>query len=324
MSGPATQGHRERLIFVAANPSIDRLYELDRVTVGAIHRPISMVAVAGGKGLNAARAASTLGGSVTAVGIVAGRAGDWIVERLVELGIDARMTRSTGETRTCVSVLDRSTGELTEIYERGDAVDDVAWGALESIVRTELERGDVAAVALSGSLPTGAPPDGYGRVARIAAARSPATPVLADTYGPTLDAVLPAGPAIVKLNAAEAAGASALDVSDAASAAAAAGILLEAGAASVIVTLGLAGAVVVSRGERTKLTPPDVRGAYPVGSGDAFLGGLAVAYARGDSVVEAARVGLAAGIANAQVPGAGALDPTAIDWILERITTSSL
>ena len=122
MSGPATQGHRERLIFVAANPSIDRLYELDRVTVGAIHRPISMVAVAGGKGLNAARAASTLGGSVTAVGIVAGRAGDWIVERLVELGIDARMTRSTGETRTCVSVLDRSTGELTEIYGVGPII----------------------------------------------------------------------------------------------------------------------------------------------------------------------------------------------------------
>ena len=49
----------------------------------------------------------------------------------------------------------------------------------------------------------------------------------------------------------------------------------------------------------------DVRGVYPVGSGDAFLGGLAVAFARGGSVVEAARLGMAAGIANAQLPGAG-------------------
>ena len=65
-----------RLLFVVANPSIDRLYKLDRLEVGQIHRPLSMVAVPGGKGLNAARAAAALGGSVTAVGIVAKRAGD--------------------------------------------------------------------------------------------------------------------------------------------------------------------------------------------------------------------------------------------------------
>ena len=62
-----------RILFIAANPSIDRLYELDRLTVGAIHRPELVVAVPGGKGLNAARAAARLGGRVTAVGIVGGR-----------------------------------------------------------------------------------------------------------------------------------------------------------------------------------------------------------------------------------------------------------
>ena len=70
-------------------------YEVDRLVPGEIHRPQTSVAVAGGKGLNAARAAATLGGSVTAVGIVAGRAGDWIEERLAALGIDARMARGT-------------------------------------------------------------------------------------------------------------------------------------------------------------------------------------------------------------------------------------
>lgn len=313
-----------RLLFVAANPSIDRLYELDRLAIGEIHRPLSVVTVPGGKGLNAARAASTLGGSITAVGIVAGRAGDWIVERLAELGIDARMARATGETRTCVSVLDRSSGELTEIYERGSEIGDTAWGALETIVRTELEHGDVAAIAVSGSLPPGAPPDGYGRIARIAAVASPPIPILADAYGPALAAVLAERPAIVKLNAAEAGDASATSISSAQSAADAADRLLDAGAACVVVTLGLGGAVVASRNERTQLIPPDLRGPYPVGSGDAFLGGLAVAYARGEPVTEAARLGLAAGIANAQIPGAGNLYGTAIAPILERITRSPI
>ena len=73
-----------------------------------------------------------------------------------------------------------------------------------------------------------------------------------------------------------------------------------------------------------QLIPPDLRGAYPVGSGDAFLGGLAVAIARGELVVEAARLGLAAGIANAHVPGAGMLDPMSIAGILEAITQAPL
>jgi 1-phosphofructokinase family hexose kinase len=324
MSRPRPGAARARLLFVAANPSIDRLYEFDRFTAGEIHRPRSAVAVAGGKGLNAARAAATLGGSVTAVGIAAGRTGDWIVERLAELGIDARMARASGETRTCVSVLDRSTGELTEIYESGEAIGDAAWDALEAIVRAELGHGEVAAVAVSGSLPPGAPTDGYGRIARIAAAIEPPVPVLADTYGPALGAVLAEAPAIVKLNASEAAEASGVVVSDVRSAVAAAGVLREAGAASVIVTLGLAGAVVVSDEELTQLRPPDIRGAYPVGSGDAFLGGFAVAYARGESVVDAARLGLAAGIANARLPGAGTLDPTAIDALLEQVASTPI
>jgi hypothetical protein len=41
-------------------------------------------------------------------------------------------------------------------------------------------------------------------------------------------------------------------------------------------------------------------------------------------VVEAARLGLAAGIANALVPGAGELDPASIAGILEGITPAPL
>jgi tagatose 6-phosphate kinase len=319
MSGPGLEPRRRRLLFVAANPSIDRLYEVDRLTEGEIHRPLSTVAVPGGKGLNAARAAAALGGSVTAVGIVAGRAGEWIVEGLGRLGIDAKMARSSGETRTSISVLDRSSGAMTEIYERGETVDPGAWDALEAIIRAELQADDLAIVALSGSLPPGAPPDGYGRIVRMAAAGSRPVPVLADTYGPSLIAALAERPAVVKVNAAEASEGSAVRVSDVASAAAAADVLRDAGAACVVVTLGRAGAVLVSASARTQLVPPEIHGAYPVGSGDAFLGGMAVASAAGEPVVEAARRGLAAAIANAQVPGAGELDRTAIGAILERI-----
>ena len=192
------------MLFVAANPSIDRLYEVDRLAIGGIHRPLAEVAVPGGKGLNAARAAATLGGSVTVVGIVAGRAGEWIVDGLATLGIEARMARGPGETRTCVSILDRADGRLTEVYPRGPEVESATWAAFESVVRAELAHG-VAVMALSGSLPPGAPSDGYARIARMAADQVPAVPVLADTAGDALAALLEERPALVKVNAGEAA-----------------------------------------------------------------------------------------------------------------------
>jgi 1-phosphofructokinase family hexose kinase len=324
MTGVDGTTSRARLLFVAANPSIDRLYEIDRLAIGTINRPQAIVAVPGGKGLNAARAAATLGGSVTAVGIVAGRAGDWIVERLAELGIDRRMVRSDGETRSCVSILDRSSGAMTEIYERGEEIGPAAWDGLEAAIRAELEPGDVAAVALSGSLPPGAPADGYARIARLATEGSPPVPILVDTYGPALAAVLAERPAIVKLNAIEAGEASGITVGDDASAVEATRVLRDLGAGAVVVTLGAGGAVVATAAGRARLVPPDRRGSYPVGSGDAFLGGLALAVQRGEAVVEAARLGLAAGIANAQVPGAGRLDPATVAEILDAIVVAPI
>ena len=312
-----------RIVFVAANPSIDRLYEVDRLTVGAIHRPVELIAVPGGKGLNAARAAARLGGRVSAVGILAGRSGDWVEQALAESAIDARWVRSGGETRTCVSILDRATGVLTEIYERGEPIEAATWEALEQLVADELSRGTVAALALSGSLPPGAPPDGFGRMARLArtaAAAAGVRPVavLADTYGSALAAVLAERPAVVKINAAEATEATGVAVADASSAETAAVVLLDRGARSVVLTLGPGGAVVVAAGGSSRLAPSGVRGVYPVGSGDAFLGGLAVAIARGDDIPEAARMGLAAGTANALIPGAGELDPLDVERILRE------
>ncbi len=313
---------RSRLVFIAANTSIDRLYEVDRLTLGSIHRPSVMVARPGGKGLNAARAAAALGARVTAVGIVGGRAGDWVEERLAEIGVETRMVRSPGETRTCVSILDRADGSLTEFYERGEGIEPAAWAALEELVAGELDRDDVGALALSGSLPPGAPADGYARIARIAAARS--VPVLADAYGPALADVLAERPLVVKVNAAEAGDAAGVAVVDRASAVAAARVLLARGAMNVVITLGVGGAVAVSATGGATLEPPDVRGAYPVGSGDAFLAGLAGALVAGLPLVEAARLGMAAGIANALLPGAGELDRTTAERLAGMVIVTPL
>lgn len=311
-----------RIVFVAANPSIDRLLEVESIEPGTIHRPDRVVAVPGGKGLNAARAASTLGGSVVVVAVLGGHAGTWIAERLAELGVATRTIEVEGETRTCVSVLDRSTGRLTEFYEPGLAVPAGAIASLEAVVRDELEQADVGTLAISGSLPAGAPRDGYARLVAVARERGATT--IVDSHGNALEAALVARPAVIKVNAAEAAEVCGMPVDDPTSAATAAGRLREAGAGSVVVTLGRDGAVACDEAGCANLWSTAPAGSYPVGSGDAFLGGLAVALVAGDSLVDAATRGMAAGMANARLPGAGVLDVTTVDELRTTIQVARL
>ena len=116
------------------------------------------------------------------------------------------LARATGETRTCVSVLDRSSGAMTEIYERGERDRARRPGTqLEAIVGAELERGDVAAVcALRQPAARRAArrlrPD---RQDRVASRRdpSPSSPTPTDRRLPRSSRERPA---IVKVNAAEA------------------------------------------------------------------------------------------------------------------------
>ena len=81
-----------RLVTVTPNPSIDRLYELERLVRGEVNRPTTETLVAGGKGLNVARAATALGAEVRAVGLLAGHAGRWLADALAAEGIVGRWT----------------------------------------------------------------------------------------------------------------------------------------------------------------------------------------------------------------------------------------
>ena len=67
-----------------------------------------------------------------------------------------------------------------------------------------------------------------------------------------------------------------------------------------------------------------MRGRYPVGSGDAFLAGLVVALERGDGWAGALRLALGAATANAELPGAGRLDPSRAQALADQATVRLL
>jgi 1-phosphofructokinase family hexose kinase len=304
------------ILCVAANPSVDKLFEVDLVRVGAIHRPLAFTQVPGGKGLNCARAAHALDAEVTATGILAGHAGRWVEEALAAEGVSARFAWVDGETRASLSVADGTDRGLTEFYERGSDVGAEGWEALEEIVRELARR--ASWVTISGNVPLGAPEDGYARLARIATESG--ARVALDARDEALELGLRAGPQVVKVNSEEAGGLLGRRISTEAEAIAAAEDIRSAidGNGAAIVTRGAEGAVVAAPDGRRLRARLYERGAYPVGSGDAFLGGLVTALAGGEAWEPALGLALGSGAANAELPGAGRLDPARATELASR------
>lgn len=296
------------LVCLAANPSIDKLFEVERLVAGQIHRPLGFVQTAGGKGLNVARAARALGADVRVAAILRGHAGRWIREQLEAEGVAGAFVWCHGENRSSLSVADRATGSLTEFYEHGSIVPATTWVELTEAVASMLP--DASWLTISGSLPRGVPDAGYRDLLREARAAGVRTAL--DAEGERLRLAIEAMPDVVKVNRVEASELLGVPTTRPAEAVAAAVKLRELAGGD-----GHAG--IVTRGaEGVAVAAPDgtiyegrlyVRHRYPVGSGDAFLAGLVTALDRGGSWPGALRLALGAATANAELPGAGRLDP---------------
>lgn len=306
------------IVCAAPSPAIDKLFEIEELRPGKIHRPEAFVPVPGGKGLNVARAAATLGAAVHAVCLLSGHAGGWVADALAAEGIRASAVWGPGETRSVLSVADRATAGLTEFYERAPALGEATWAAFEAAVGEALA--DASWLTLSGSLPPGAPPDGYARLA--GRARERGVRVALDATGAPLAAGLAGAPDLVKVNAEEAAElAPGCPPGDGAALAAA--LRERAGQDAVaVVTLGTDGAVLAGPDGGWRGRAPAV-GRYPVGSGDALLAGLLAGLERGLDWRAALAAGLGAGAANAERAGQGRLDPARARALTEAAATTA-
>ncbi len=318
-----------RLVCVALSPSIDVTYLVQRLRPGTIHRPHEVYRVPGGKGFNVARAAHTLGAQVVAAGVLGGDSGAWMVAMLARTGMRLATVAGTHPTRTCVSVADLDAGSFTELYEPAALISPRSWSALLStVVRVCAEH--PSWVAVSGSVPPGPVPEALADL--VAAAKDAGAQVAVDTHSTALAAAVGAGADLVKVNVQEAAallgsghGTGYDDAEAGADPVRLARGLLEASPATglAIVTAGADGAVAVRRAGAAVRATLQVRGDYPVGSGDSFLGGLLTVLAATPGDDEGAlRLAMGAGAANAMAPGAGVLDPgTARDLAARVVLT---
>ena len=292
------------ILCVNPNAAIDKTLVVENFHLNAIHRPILELALPGGKGCNVARAAKTLGQQPVVTGWVGGYHGQFIEEGLHAEGIQTAMIHTQVESRDCTSILDSSTGSMTEIYERGRPVTPAELQAFYANFKEWLAK--VNTVTLSGSLPPGVPADFYARL--IVMAREAGVTSLLDSSGEPLRLGLESGrPDVLKCNRAELSGivGHPLDKLDDIRR-----VLRDFSTrlgSKMVITLGESGALATD-GARTWLAQaPHIQVVSAVGSGDAFLAGLACGLVENKPFKEALRLAIAAGSANALQIGAGRL-----------------
>ena len=300
------------MLIAGPNTTIDRTGTLDELRPGAVLRFTSMQVTPGGKGLNVARAARSLGAPAVLVGFVPGRIGAAAADMIAAEGVELTGVPASGELRSSMIIMEPG-GRTTVINEPGPSLGPGEWEAYEAAIAAGLDAHRV--LVCSGSIPPGAPKGAYGRLVEIA--RSRGAVAVVDASGAALGEALAARPDAILPNLGEAEqllGHGAAEDVDAAEdaqprALAAARELVERGAAAALVTAAAAGAALAD-GERAEWLPaPVVEVRNPIGAGDAFAAGFAVALEQGADLPAAARAGIAAGAASVEHPLAGALDP---------------
>lgn len=299
------------------SPSLDLTYLVDSLPLGEIQRSSSVISCAGGKPLNAARAAATLGADVAVVAILGGGTGELLSRALVSAGLTLTAVPTPTETRTCVSIAAADTGQLTEVYQNAAQVPDAVWTRFAHALGAQLSDRP-GWLLVNGGAPLGLDPAALAGLVGLAHHRG--VRVAVDTYGASLEQAIQVRPAVVKVNRAEA---SALLGADAeADLLEVATELQQRTGELVVLTDGRDGAVAVDEQQRLRVHLPDRVGRYPVGSGDSFLAGLVTALDRGEDLATALALASAAGVANALVPGPGVFSADDVAELIAQIVVT--
>jgi 1-phosphofructokinase family hexose kinase len=292
------------ILTVTLNPALDRTMTVPNFQAGFRHRATDTVLLPGGKGINVARAAKTLGRPVIATGFIGGHKGDQIVADLNDEGILCDFVRVDGESRISTAVVDSATNTVTEINEQGPEIHPDDLGRLHEKLDYLGKAVDV--VVFAGSVPPGLSDDCYAEL--IQHVRKLGLKSLFYSYADPLRLGIKARPDYVFPKLVEAEKVIGYEFTSFEDRINAARTMREMGAGSVVITYRYGCVAVMAEGDgcRTfvgKIPAVDV--VSPLGWGDTFAGGFAVRLLEGDSPEDCLRFGLGCGAANLIDYGAG-------------------
>ncbi len=308
------------IITITLNTAIDKTLSVPNFRLGRRHRTVEQTTMPGGKGVNVARVLKALGQPVIATGLTGGATGTRIVDQLTQLSVLSDFVRIREESRTNTAVIDPTTGEQTEINERGPKVSEQE---VELFVDKLLYLAQGASMCVfAGSLPREVDTDIYAKLIREL--RRLGVTTIVDTDGDPLRRAVRAEPDVISPNVLEAEELVGHEFNDGEDDwRIAVREMCELGAREAIMTMSDGCFARMRSGDpgesglyRVKLASPAIEPRATVGSGDAFLAGFVAARYTGRPVAECLAYGVACGAESTQHLGAGLIDPDRVERLL--------
>lgn len=307
------------IISVTLNAAIDRTVAVPNFRQGHRHRSVESRTAPGGKGINVARALGLLGRPVIATGLAGGANGQRVIEQLGEESILTDFIRISEETRVNLAVIDPTSGEQTEINERGPTVRAVE---LDSFIsRLDYLAGGAKLCVLAGSLPPGVDVNFYARL--VTTLRSRGISVLLDAEGDAMSAGMRAGPHMITPNQLEAEELVGHEFEGGEELFGVLSELIDLGPSEAAITLPDGCVAVVGEGPEQRMLEVTIDPLEPistVGSGDAFVAGYVAALYDGWSPERCLSYGVACGAESTQHLGAGRLDRGRAESLLDSVS----
>lgn len=279
------------IIAAGLSPAWQQILEVNSFEVGEVNRCQSAHWCASGKVINVGVALQHLGCPCETIFPAGGYARSLIEAELNELDVSFRDLNQENPTRICTTILDRSSGQTTELVENATPISEQEVKAFAAEYRRCAETATVA--VLTGSLPEGTPVTFYRDL--IAKTKCP---VILDARGTELEEALSAKPFLVKPNHEELERTLGRVLSSTEELIKGMQDINRRGATWVVISQGKSALWATSANEVYRFIPASVEAVNPIGCGDSLAAGIASAIYQGWTVPESIRWGMAAAADN--------------------------
>jgi 1-phosphofructokinase len=305
------------IVTLTPNPSVDRTVSITDLHRGEVHRATASRIDPGGKGVNISRALTAHKARTLAVLPAGGPQGHLLAELLAQAGIEVAIVPIGGSIRANLALVEPD-GTTTKINEPGPRLSGSELGALLAGAVATLAEHPSWLVG-SGSLPPGVEDDLYAGLVR--SCHHAGVRVAIDASGPPLRHAVAAGPDLIKPNLEELEELVGRSLNTLGDVLAASLDLVTQGVATVVVSLGRHGALLVTASVTALAVAPVPSPLSTVGAGDALLAGYLYATGSGSAAVDALAAGVAWGAAAVSLPGSRMPTPADVAGIEVSLTT---
>ena len=288
-----------KIITLTFSPCIDKTTSIPDLIPEKKLRCSEPVLDAGGGGINVSRAIKKLGGEATAVYPSGGCTGKLFDQLLARDQVPCINIQSHSETRENFIVVEEATGKQFRFGTPGTLLNEEEW---QNCIKAIRDAEGAEYIVASGSLPPGVPNDVFATIATIAKEKKARFSV--DTSGEALKQAVNKGVFLLKPNLNELGALSGMPVAGTAQIIEAANEILNKNECEVVVvSMGAAGALMITKDQAEKIPAPRVTMRSTVGAGDSMLAGIVLSLTANASLLDAVRYGVACGSAATMNPG---------------------